>query len=134
MFTDQRSKLWDHCHTHIQRHIKVKGTASPYDGNLLYWSQRLSNHYMLSGTLSILLRKQQGKCKWCGLLFKDEDRVEINHITPRIFGWWGIKRLAASFAVAARDNGFGPRGPYRGASGRALEAISAGRVLATVER
>jgi RNA-directed DNA polymerase len=86
IFTDQRSKLWDHCHTHIQRHIKVKGTASPYDGNLLYWSQRLSNHYMFNGTLGILLRKQKGKCKWCGLLFKDEDIVEIDHITPRSFG------------------------------------------------
>jgi RNA-directed DNA polymerase len=86
IFTDQRSKLWDHCHTHIQRHIKVKGTASPYDGNLLYWSQRLSSHYMFSGTLGILLRKQKGKCQWCGLLFKDEDIVEIDHITPRSFG------------------------------------------------
>src|SRR5260370_25995267 len=29
IFTDQRSKLWDHTHTHIQRHVKVKGTANP---------------------------------------------------------------------------------------------------------
>jgi len=86
IFTDQRSKLWDHTHTHIQRHVKVKGTASPYDGNLLYWSQRLSKHYMFSGTLGLLLRKQKGKCKWCGLLFNDEDRVEIDHMTPRSFG------------------------------------------------
>jgi RNA-directed DNA polymerase len=34
-FTDQRSKLWTHSLTHIQRHVKVKGQASPYDGNLL---------------------------------------------------------------------------------------------------
>ena len=86
IFTDQRSKLWDHCHTHIQRHTKVKGTASPYDGNLMYWSQRLSNHYMFSGTLGILLRKQKGKCRWCGLLFQDDDQVEIDHITPRNAG------------------------------------------------
>jgi RNA-directed DNA polymerase len=86
IFTDQRSKLWDHTQTHIQRHVKVKGTASPYDGNLLYWSQRLSKHYMFSGTLGFLLRKQKGKCKWCGLLIKDEDIVEIDHITPRSSG------------------------------------------------
>jgi RNA-directed DNA polymerase len=33
---------------------------------------------MFSGTLGLLLRKQKGKCKWCGLLFKDEDIVEID--------------------------------------------------------
>ena len=85
-FTDQRSKLWTHSLTHIQRHVKVKGQASPYDGNLLYWSKRLSKHYLLSGTLGKLLQKQEGKCRWCGLLFQDGDMVEIDHITPKSFG------------------------------------------------
>ena len=85
-FTDQRSKLWTHSLTHIQRHVKVKGQASPYDGNLLYWSKRLSKHYMFSGTLGKLLQKQEGKCHWCGLLFQDGDMVEIDHITPKSFG------------------------------------------------
>jgi len=85
-FTDQRSKLWTHSLTHIQRHVKVKGQASPYDGNLLYWSKRLSKHYLFSGTLGKLLQKQEGKCRWCGLLFQDGDMVEIDHITPKSFG------------------------------------------------
>jgi RNA-directed DNA polymerase len=41
---------------------------------------------MLSGTLSKLLQKQQGKCRWCGLLFKDEDHLEIDHIVPKSAG------------------------------------------------
>ena len=86
IFTDQHRTLWDHTHTHIQRHVKVKGTASPYDGNLLYWSQRLSKHYLFSGTLGRLLRKQKGRCTWCGRLFTDEDQVEIDHILPRSLG------------------------------------------------
>jgi hypothetical protein len=27
-----------------------------------------------------LLHKQQGKCRWCNLLFRDEDILEIDHI------------------------------------------------------
>src|SRR5436309_463477 len=33
--------LSDHAATAIQRHVKVKGNASPFDGNLLYWARRL---------------------------------------------------------------------------------------------
>src|SRR2546421_1640897 len=60
LFTDGKATLRDHPQTHIQRHVKVKGTASPYDGNLVYWSQRLSKHYLLNGTKSKLLQKQAG--------------------------------------------------------------------------
>ena len=31
-----------HSETKIIRHVKVKGTASPFDGNLIYWSKRLT--------------------------------------------------------------------------------------------
>ena len=41
---------------------------------------------MLSGTLSKLLQKQQGKCRWCELLFKDEDHIEIDHLVPKSAG------------------------------------------------
>lgn len=83
IFTDQQVTLRDHPQTHIQRHVKVKGTASPYDGNLVYWSQRLSKHYLLSGIKGKLLQKQAGKCRWCELHFKEGDVIEIDHITPR---------------------------------------------------
>src|SRR5487761_869291 len=62
-----------HSQAHVQKHIKVKGAASPYDGDLLYWSQRLKNHPMCNGVKGVLLRKQQGKCRWCGLLFQDTE-------------------------------------------------------------
>lgn len=87
IFQDQEEHvLKRHNARPIQRHIKVRGTASPYDGNLLYWSTRLKKHAMLSGTLSKLLQKQQGKCRWCKLLFKDEDHIEIDHIVPKSAG------------------------------------------------
>jgi len=70
----------------IQRHIKVKGKASPFDGNLLYWAKRLKDHPLTKTTLGKLLRKQQGKCRWCELYFREEDHIEIDHITPRSEG------------------------------------------------
>jgi RNA-directed DNA polymerase len=86
IFSDQKSVLWEHDRTEIQRHRKVKGTASPYDGDVLYWSQRLRRHPMINGTLGKLLQRQSGKCRWCELLFQDGDIIEIDHITPKSQG------------------------------------------------
>lgn len=35
---------------------------------------------MLNETKARLLQKQQGKCRWCGLNFKDGDVMETDHI------------------------------------------------------
>src|SRR2546421_10991198 len=40
-----------HVSTPIQRHIKVKGQASPFDGNLLDWAKRLQHHPLTKTTL-----------------------------------------------------------------------------------
>lgn len=74
------AKLRLHRDTAIQRHKKVRGQASPYDGNLLYWSQRLKTHPLMHAKKAKLLHKQEGKCRWCQLLFQDEDILEIDHI------------------------------------------------------
>ena len=34
-FRSQETVLWKHGQAHVQRNIKVKGTASPYDGNMV---------------------------------------------------------------------------------------------------
>ena len=75
-----------HAATPIQRHMKVKGRASPFDGNLLYWAKRLKDHPLTKTTLGKLLQKQQGKCRWCELVFREEDHIEIDHITPKSEG------------------------------------------------
>src|SRR5260370_41931862 len=41
--TTRQTLRW-HAATPIQRHIKVKGQASPFAGNLLYWAKRLKDH------------------------------------------------------------------------------------------
>ena len=79
-------KLRRHNQTAIQRHNKVRGTASPYDGNLVYWSQRLKKHPLMENTRAKLLQIQKGMCPRCGLYFQDEDVLEIDHIDPVALG------------------------------------------------
>lgn len=76
-----------HVATPIKRHVKVQGDASPYDGNLLYWAQRLRAHPELPQKVLHLMRKQSGKCAWCGLQFLHMDEVwEVDHKIPRRHG------------------------------------------------
>src|SRR2546423_861447 len=83
-----RRTLRRHVSTPIQRHIKVKGRASPFDGNLLYWAKRLKNHPLMKTALGKLLQKQQGKCRGCELFFGEENKIEIDH-TPQKGGGGG---------------------------------------------
>jgi len=78
-------RLVHHADTPIQRHVKVRGTASPFNADLVYWSQRLRQHPLTVGRVAILLKRQQGRCAWCGLLFVDRVAIEVDHVCPRIF-------------------------------------------------
>ncbi|MBC6480394.1 MAG: HNH endonuclease [Hormoscilla sp. GM7CHS1pb] len=80
------ANLIQHSETEIVRHIKVKGTASPMDGNLVYWSKRLRKSPDVSNRVLKLLNKQKGKCGKCGILFKDGDKWEVDHIVPKSLG------------------------------------------------
>jgi len=80
-FQNDEAELRKHRKTPIIRpYAKVKGNASPYDGNLLYWSQRLKTHPMTRHKVGMLLQKQHGKCRWCELTFKDGDKIEVDHL------------------------------------------------------
>jgi RNA-directed DNA polymerase len=71
-----------HAQTAIRRYVKVRKAASFYDGNLVYWAQRLQYHPQTGATLGRLLRAQGGRCAACGLLFVTDDQLEIDHIQP----------------------------------------------------
>jgi RNA-directed DNA polymerase len=75
-----------HNSTEIRRHIKVKGTSSPFDGNLKYWSIRKGENPQISKKVATLLKKQKGKCNHCGLYFREEDLLEVDHIIPKSKG------------------------------------------------
>jgi len=78
--------LYQHSETEIIRHTKVKGTSSPMDGNLTYWSLRLRKSPEVKQRVLNLLKRQKGKCARCGLTFKDGDKWEVDHIIPTVKG------------------------------------------------
>ncbi len=61
-FTDGQYILAHHAAQPIQRHIKVRGTKSPYDGDRVYWSARLGRHPAIAPRVARLLKQQQGRC------------------------------------------------------------------------
>ncbi len=67
-------------------HVLVKGDRSPYDGDLVYWSVRLGRHPELPKRQALLLKQQQGKCACCGLHFREQDVMEVDHKIPRTLG------------------------------------------------
>lgn len=80
------AKLLQHSDRAIVRHVKVKGEASPYNGDLVYWSTRLGKNPLMSTRVSKLLKSQKGKCLHCGLYFRDSDVMEVDHIVPKSLG------------------------------------------------
>ncbi len=84
--TEGGVKLYNHTATHFQKHVKIQGARSPYDGNWVYWASRLGRHTELPTRVAKLLNRQKGKCTYCGLYFRCEDLPEIDHIEPKSQG------------------------------------------------
>jgi group II intron reverse transcriptase/maturase len=74
------------------RHINVKETKSPFDGDIAYWSERNSKHY--SGTTLRILRKQGHRCGRCHLNLLSSEKVELHHIDGNHNNWKGNNLLA----------------------------------------
>ncbi|GET35276.1 RNA-directed DNA polymerase (Reverse transcriptase) [Microseira wollei NIES-4236] len=75
-----------HSDFQIQKFVKVKGKVSPYNGDFIYWATRMGKSVELPTRVSKLLKKQNGKCTECGLYFRDEDVMEVDHVIPRSKG------------------------------------------------
>ncbi|MBS0014935.1 MAG: group II intron reverse transcriptase/maturase [Arthrospira sp. SH-MAG29] len=75
-----------HNWTPIVRHTLIRPDATPYDGNWTYWATRKGQAIGTPTRVSKLLKKQKGKCKWCGQYFTPSDVVEVDHIIPRSQG------------------------------------------------
>ena len=74
------------------KHVMVKGDASPFDGNIVYWSKRESNLY--DGYTAKALMKQNHTCGHCGLKFVDGEKINLHHI-DRNHNNWKAKNLLA---------------------------------------
>lgn len=67
------------------RHINVKGTKSPFDGDVAYWCQRNSKLY--SGTALRIIQKQGHRCGRCNLNLLSTEKVELHHIDGNHNNW-----------------------------------------------
>ena len=74
---------------------RSQGNRSPYDGDWVYWSTRQGRHPDASPRLARLLKEQQGRCRYCGLFFQHDDRIEVDHIN-------GDRRRCALCAICKR--------------------------------
>ncbi len=65
--------------------VNVKGSKSPFDGDLVYWSKRNSKLY--DGKTAKTLHKQHHSCGHCGLAFVDDERVHLHHVDGNHQNW-----------------------------------------------
>ena len=102
--------LYPHYHTPIKYHTKVQGRRSPYDGNWLYWTTRRGRQPGTPKRIARLLKQQMGKCTACGLYFKPEDTLQVDHIIPRSQGGrdeytnWQLLHLQCHQLKTAQEN------------------------------
>jgi RNA-directed DNA polymerase len=78
-FSDGTIEMCRHDEMPIKRHVKVRGDKSPYDGDWPYWVQRLGRDPTKPGRVVKLLKREKGRCIWCGLRFMAEDAMEVHH-------------------------------------------------------
>jgi len=64
----------------IRRHICLREGKSPYDGDWLYWSERLGQYPEVPKSVGIRLKAQRGICAQCGLHFRPDDAMELVHL------------------------------------------------------
>jgi RNA-directed DNA polymerase len=65
-----------------RKFVKVKGNASVYDGNEVYWTLRNPRYSILSTRVKNLLIRQKGKCPYCKSAFTTDEQMEVDHIIP----------------------------------------------------
>ena len=65
--------------------VNVLGNKSPYDGDIVYWSQRNSKLY--DDNTARALKKQNHTCGHCGLKCISDERVHLHHIDGNHSNW-----------------------------------------------
>lgn len=79
-------QLQYHSKIPIIRHAKVEGSASPFDGNLIYWATRKGKSVLIPPIKARLIKEQNGRCGICGEYFLPDDIIERDHIVPKALG------------------------------------------------
>ncbi|KYC35399.1 RNA-dependent DNA polymerase [Scytonema hofmannii PCC 7110] len=67
------------------KHVKVRGEKSPFDGDIAYWSERNSKLYF--GKTSKALKRQNHTCGYCGLKMLSDEKVHLHHVDGDHNNW-----------------------------------------------
>lgn len=67
------------------RFVMVRGDKSPFDGDLIYWSNRNSKLY--DNHTSFALKRQNHSCDYCGLKLTSDERVHLHHKDRNHSNW-----------------------------------------------
>jgi len=78
-FSDGINTLNNYADTPIIRYVKVRGDKSPYDGDWVYWGERMGRDPTKPRRVTKLVKQQKGRCAHCGLHFGTEDVMEVHH-------------------------------------------------------
>jgi len=62
------------------RHVKVRNTKSPFDGDWVYWTKRLGHDPIIPQRVARLMRQQRGRCGQCNLSFTSQEVREVHHM------------------------------------------------------
>jgi RNA-directed DNA polymerase len=72
--------------------VSVKGEKSPFDGDIIYWSERNSKLY--NDETSKALKRQSHACGYCGLKMLPGETVHLHHVDGNHQNW-KTKNLSA---------------------------------------
>ena len=91
VFSDDGLELFNPPDVVIQRFVKIKGEANPFDPQFeTYFEKRLgrkmANDITLNKKLRNLWEEQSGKCLLCKSLITKESGLNIHHIEPKVKG------------------------------------------------
>ncbi|WP_226594798.1 group II intron reverse transcriptase/maturase, partial [Microseira wollei] len=67
------------------KHIKVRREKSPFDGDIIYGSERNSKLY--DKATSQALKRQDHTCGYCGLKLLSDERVHLHHVDDNHNNW-----------------------------------------------
>ena len=82
---EQKRKAFPPIPWTVNKFINVKGTKSPFDGDITYWSKR--NSALYDSYTSRALKRQGHKCGDCSLAFMPGEKVELHHIDGNHNNW-----------------------------------------------
>lgn len=69
-----------------QKYVKVKGKASVYNGDHIYWTVKTNLHGIQNTRVKKLLKSQNAICPICKVKFLPTDVLEVDHIIPSSHG------------------------------------------------